>query len=90
MAEPQTKFDYPRNDVLESAPPDDGGHQGSYTRPQDMLIEPANTGQRGGGPALQYTNDFPKERTSTGAPVTGLLFIVAALVLGLLLAFWVW
>jgi hypothetical protein len=87
MAKPQTKFDYPRNDILEAAPPDDGGHQGSYTRPQDMLIEPANTGQRAGGPPLEYTNDFPRERSS--APLTGLGVILAALVLGLLLAFWV-
>jgi hypothetical protein len=87
MAQPQTKFDYRRNDVLEAAPPDDGGHQGSYTRPQDLLIEPANTGQRAAGPPLQYTNDFPRERT--GAPLSGLVFIVAALVLGVLLAFWV-
>lgn len=89
MAQPQTKFDYPRNDVLESAPPDDGGHQGSYTVPQDLLMEPANTGQRPAGPELQYTNDFTKARTSVGAPVTGLVVIIAALVLGLLLAFWV-
>jgi hypothetical protein len=88
MAQPQTKFDYPRKDVLESAPPDDGGHQGSYTRPQDLLmIEPANTGQRAAGPPLQYTNDFPRERTS--APLSGLVFIVAALVIGMLLALWV-
>ena len=87
MAHVQTTFDYPRRDVLAAAPPDDGGHQGSYTRPQDMLIEPANTGQRAGGPALQYTNDFPKART--GASLGGMVFIVAALVLGLLLAVWV-
>jgi hypothetical protein len=87
MANPQTKYDYPRDDILVAAPPDDGGHQGSYTRPQDTLIEPENTGQRVGAPMLQYTNDFPRGRT--GAPVTGLVVILAALVLGLLLAFWV-
>ncbi len=88
MAHVQTTFDYPRREVLAAAPPDDGGHQGTYTRPQEMLlIEPANTGQRAGGPALQYTNDFPKERTA--APLGGLVVIVAALRLGLLLAVWV-
>jgi hypothetical protein len=87
MANPQTRFEYPRNDDLEAAPPDDGGHEGSYTRPQDMLIAPENTGERVGAPMLQYTNDFPKERTR--APMTGLVAIIAALVLGLLLAFWV-
>lgn len=86
--EPQTTHDYPRNDNLEAAPPDDGGHQGSYTLPQDMMIEPQNTGQRFGAPMLQYTNAFPKERT--GASAAGLVVIAAALVLGLLLAFWVW
>ena len=87
MADPQTKFDCPRNDDLAAAPPDDGGHEGSYTRPQDMLVVPQNTGERGGAPMLQYTNDFPKERTR--APMIGLVAIIAALVLGLLLAFWV-
>lgn len=87
--QPQTKYEYPRNDNLEAAPPDDGGHQGSYTLPQDMMIEPENTGQGVGAPMLQYTNGFPKERTSMDAPVTGLIAIIAALVLGLLLAFWV-
>lgn len=84
---PATDFIYPRQTDLEAAPPDDGGHQGSYTRPQDMLIEPEATGQGVGAPMLQYTNAFPHARA--GASMTGLVFIMAAIVIGLILAFWV-
>lgn len=84
---PLTDYVYPRQPELEAAPPDDGGHQGSYTRPQDMLIEPESTGQGVGAPMLQYTNDFPHARARSS--MTGLVFIVAAVVIGLILAFWV-
>ena len=84
---PTTDYVYPRQPDLQAAPPDDGGHQGSYTQPQDMLIEPESTGQGVGAPMLQYNNSFPRARG--GAPMTGLVFIVAAIVIGLILAFWV-
>lgn len=94
MAQVQTTYAYPRKDNLVAESPDDGGHQGSYTQPQDMLIqpqdmslEPENTGQRVGAPMLQYTNAFPKRRVD--GPVTGLLIMLAALVLGLVMAFWI-
>jgi hypothetical protein len=87
MANATTDFIYPRKDDLHAAPPDDGGHQGSYTRPEDTLIAPEVMSHGVGAPMLQYTNDFPRARTR--APMMGLMFILIALVLGLLLAFWV-
>lgn len=83
---PTTDYVYPREDELQAAPPDDGGHQGSYTKPQDMLIAPEAMSQGVGAPMLQYTNDFPRARGR--APMTGLVFIMAAIVIGLILAFW--
>lgn len=66
-----------------AAPPDDGGHFGAFTRPQDMLIRPnANEPQK--APSLHYlAPDTPQPRTSKGSFLFALI-IMAAVILALL------
>lgn len=87
MANPkQAQGEYPRRDDLQAAPPDDGGHQGSYTRPEDMLVEPEPQAQDEQAPNLQYTNDFP--RGQSRAPALGFWMVVLLIVLAVLLMLW--
>lgn len=80
-----TKFGHPDRPDLEAAPPDDGGHQGSYTRPQDMLQEPQQTGSAEGerrpAPDLHYVDRLPH----TGGSRAPVVALVGVLLIGVLL-----
>ena len=87
------KSGHPERPDLEAAPPDDGGHQGSFTRPQDMLQEPQQASPReaaGQGaerppaPDLQYVNR-PWYGRGSRAPMMALLGVLACAVLLLIL-----
>lgn len=87
MAKPtQVHDDHPKRNDLQAAPPDDGGHQGSYTRPQDMLVEPEPQARDAQAPMLQYTNDFPRGRSR--APVLGFWLVIALIVITVVLMLW--
>jgi hypothetical protein len=76
---------YPHQPPTEAAPPDDGGHQGSHTKPDDVLVEPDHTRREDGlPPDLQYTNSIPTG--SSRAPI-GALIGVLVLALALLVFF---
>ena len=80
MADPRRKRD------LEAAPPDDGGHLGSYTTPGDDLVEGLGEGRgkgrERGAPDLHYINDTPgRDRHAWSWP---LLAVAIALIVGLL------
>lgn len=74
---------------LEASPPDDGGHLGSFTRPADMLVEPADTRDdpHPGAPDLHVDSVTRHEVGDSRSPKWGvvvfLVFTVMA-ILGLL------
>lgn len=87
------KSEHPERPDVEAAPPDDGGHQGSFTRPQDMLQEPlpgspreaAGQGaERPPAPDLQYVNR-PWYGRGSRAPGVALLAVLVGAVLLLIL-----
>lgn len=74
----------PHRRDLEAAPPDDGGHTGSYTVPQDMMAEPGS----GWGPAPSLHRDPARSPAGEGASMwmLAVIAVIAVIVLGIMLA----
>lgn len=68
---------------LQAAPPDDGGHQGSFTRPQDVLTEPSVGDLDASSPPMHHD---PVPKPKHGLSWVGILVVLACIALGLMLA----
>lgn len=64
-----------------AAPPDDGGHLGTFTRPQDMLIRPTEN-EPHQAPPLQYV--APPGPDQSKGSILFALIIIGAVILALL------
>lgn len=68
-----------RTDV-QAAPPDDGGHQGSFTRPQDVMTDPSIGDRETPSPPMHH-NAVSRPRHSPSW--VGVLIVLACLALGI-------
>lgn len=73
---------------LEASPPDDGGHTGSYSVPQDQLVEPGP--QRWGkAPALHRDPGISPARPGAPLSMIAIIAVIATFILAILLAVFV-
>jgi hypothetical protein len=72
---------------LEASPPDDGGHQGSYTIPQDTLAEPGSDWGR--APSLHRDPALSPNRPGASLTMIAIIAVIATFLLAILLALFV-